>query len=184
MSDTKESPISQALSELSDRDRILVAFTVAMVFLFVVGGSIFWAQGSLRKKAFEVNNRKEKLQTILSLEGQYKAQAKSKNKDSNLLGKNSITLSPYLEKISRELNLKLENIKPRTINVKDTDFKQEMVDVTFKSLSVDRLNDLIAELEGPKSKGLVKVLKMNVTTRHDDDKLLDARFTIATWKKA
>ena len=184
MSDAKENPLSLALANLSDRDRLLLGVTTVVLFVFIVGASIFWAQGSLRKQAFVAKDREEKLQQILALEGRYLAQKASATKDSSLLEKNSITLSPYLEAISRELGLKLENIKPRTVAVKDTDFKQEMVDVTFKNLSVDRLNDLLEELEGAKSRGLVKVLKLNVSTRHDDKTLLNVKLTIATWKKA
>jgi len=183
MSDASQNPVSQALANLSDRERTLVGVTVLVAFVLIVGGSVLWANGKLKSKKFALKDRQEKLSQILSLESAYKKQQKTKRKDAGRLDKNNITLSPYLEGITRELGLKLENIKARTVKVKETGYEQELVDVTFKGLSINALHDLVKEVEGPKSKGVVKVVKMNVSTRHDDDKKLNAKLTIATWKK-
>lgn len=175
--------IMNAFSRLSDRERRLVLLTVSVaLILFVLGGAYF-VSSSLDSKRKRVELRREQLEQILSREGKYNAAAKREKRDAARLRGNNISLFSLLQKSAGELGLALNDLNERKSPLRNnTDITEVSVDVNLKKVSVDKFNALLEKIEGPASKGLVKVLKLKVSTRHDNDELLDVKMTVATWK--
>ena len=175
--------ILSAFSRLSDRERRLVLITVAVALVLGVFGGGYLISSSLEKKRKNVAIRREQLAEILGREDRYNEAAKREKQDAARLRGNTISLFSLLQKAAAELSLELNDLNERKTPVKNnTSVTEVSVDVNLKKVSVDKLNALLEKIEGPESRGFVKVMKLKIGTRHDNDELLDVKLTVATWK--
>ncbi len=175
--------ILAAFGRLTDRERLLVGITVAVALVLGVLGGGYLISSSLEAKEKRVKIRREQLTEILGREALYKAAATREKKDARKLKGNNISLFSLLQKTAQELDLGLNDLNERETPVKNnTNVTEVSVDVNLKKVSVDKLNALLEKIEGPASRGLVKILKLKVSSRHDNNELLDVKMTVATWK--
>jgi hypothetical protein len=185
MSTTKAiEQLQTSFSRLSDRERILVMLTAAVAVVFIIVGIAWWANSAIDGRKKSVVIKKDKLEQILALEGQYKEAANREAKATQKLERNSVSLFSLLQKTAGELNLKLNDLNERKTPVRDSEIEEVSVEVNLKQLSVDKLNQFLEKIEGKSKDGLVKILKLKVKTRFDNPQLLDVNMTVATWKKS
>lgn len=178
------SALSQALERMTDRERTLVLVT-GVVAIFVIGGGIlFFTQSALDSKAKNVELKREQLAQIQALEDRYREAEAEEKRALQRLASNTTSLFSQLQKVAGKLGLTLNDLNERQLPVKDTGVTEVSVEVNLKSVSVDKLTQFLEEVEGPDKNGLVKVTKLKVKTRHDNEELLDVTVTVATWKKA
>lgn len=174
---------SAALARLSERERRLVLITGAVAVLVLGGGLVLWSQSALDAKRKQVKNQRQQLEQIQSFEEEYKA-AEAREKDAiNRLKGNNVSLFSRLNQAAQKLGLALKDLNEREVPVKDANVKEIQVEVNVKNLSIDKLNEFIKEIEGERGDELVKVTKLKVKTRFDNDEMLDATLTVATWKQ-
>jgi len=174
--------LERVLSNMSDRERQLVALLAVTFVVLVLGGGIWWASGKLDGMEHRVREARSTLKQIQALETQYK-EAESKERQAEMrLRTNNTSLFSLLQKSAGQLGLTLNDLNERKTPVKGTEITEVSVEVNLKQVSIDKLNTFLEKIEGVSSKSLVKVLKLKVKTRYDDPELLDVNMTVATWK--
>lgn len=174
--------LSAALSRMSERERRLVAVTAAVAVLMVVGGAFWWASSTLDARARRVRSLDESLQQILALETQYREAAEREQQSASRLRSNSVSLFSVLQRSAGELGLVLNDLNERQVPMREGGLTEVSVEVNLKQVSIDKLSLFLEKIEGRSSAGLVKVMKLKVKTRHDNDELLDVNMTVSTWK--
>ena len=184
MAGANTNELQEAFSRMSARERKLVIVTALAAAIFVLGGIGLWTNSALSSREKRVQLRKEQLAQILAYEGRYKDAERKEKRSAERLKRNTITLFSHLNKGAQELGLSLNDLNERKKPLRDTGIEQISVDVNLKKVSIDLLGKFLEKIESKSSRGLVKILKLKVTTRHDNPELLDVKMTVATWKAA
>lgn len=176
--------LKASFDRMSDRERRLVMLTGSVAVVLLVGGIVLGTNSALETRQKRVKKQSEQLEQILSYESDYRAAEAAEKKAVSRLTSNKISLFSRLNKAATKLGLSLRDLNEREVPVKDAeDVKEVRVEVNVKNISIDKLNEFLKEIEGERNDGLVKIMKMKVKTRHDNDEMLDATLTVATWKK-
>lgn len=176
------SALFQAIDRMSSREKRLVGLT-AVVAIFVLFGGTYWAVDShLETRAKRVQNLQASLLQIRALEGQYRAAESRESQSTRRLKSNNVSLFSVLQKSAGQLGLVLNDLNERQLPFKDGELIQVSVDVNLKQVSIDKLNSFLEKIEGRSSGGVIKITKLKVKTRHDNEELLDVSMTVATWK--
>ena len=171
-----------SLSRLSSRERLLVVFTALVAVVFLFAGSIYFVQGRLHKAERRVRERTAQLQQILDLEGRFRNAQKDQGRIESRMKRNNVQLFSLLPKVAGELGLTLNDLNERRTPLKDSNIDEISVDVNLKKMSIDKLDGFLERVEQGSSDGMVKVLKIKVKTRFDDENLLDVNMKVATYK--
>jgi outer membrane biogenesis lipoprotein LolB len=176
--------LKASFDRMNDRERRLVLLTATVAAVLLIGGIVLGTGSALDSREKRVKKQQEQLDQILSFESDYRAAEAAEKQAVSRLTSNKISLFSRLNQAATKLGLSLRDLNEREVPVKDAeDVKEVRVEVNVKNISIDKLNEFIKEIEGERSDGLVKVMKMKVKTRHDNDEMLDANLTVATWKK-
>lgn len=175
--------LSTAFGRLSDREQKLVGLTAVVALLFVFAGAALWTSSALDGAKKRVRNRKEVLDTVLALESRYSAAELALQRAEARLRNNNTSLFSLIQTSAGELGLTVNDLNERKTPVRGNESIEEIsVEVNLKEVTVDKLSSFLEKIEGRNSEGLVKVTRLKVDTRHDNDKLLDVKMTVATWK--
>lgn len=177
-----QNQLSAVLSRLSSRERMLVGLTAAVAFVLIAGGIVWSVNSGLNKKRRTLAQKVRNLEAIVALESDYKAAKSRDSAASRKLKGNRVSLYSLIEGAATKLELKLNDLNERTSAVRDSELKKVSVDVNLKQVSIDKLTGFLKEIEGGKSKGVVRVTKLKAKTRFDNPELLDVNMTVATWK--
>lgn len=183
MSDSNnQSALFMAIDRMSGREKRLVGIT-ALVAIFVFFGGTYWGVNShLESREKRVRNLQTSLSQIRALEGQYRAAEAQEKQSARRLKTNSVSLFSVLQKSAAQLGLVLNDLNERQLPLKDGELTQVSVDVNLKQVSIDKLNSFLEKIEGRSTGGVIKITKLKVKTRHDNEELLDVSMTVATWK--
>ena len=167
--------------ELTPRDQRAALVLVGALILFVGAGMLFVSSRALSKKESHVDNLRREIVQLISLESEYKSAQQASSSSQGRLKNNNISLFSRLQQAAQPLGLQLNDLNERRTPSKDGAVTEISVQVSLKSVSIDELDAFLEKVEGKRSDGLVKVIKMNVATRFDNAELLDVKLTVATW---
>jgi multidrug efflux pump subunit AcrB len=174
--------LGAALGRMSDRERRLVGITAAVAVVVFAAGIVYFGNGWLSSKEKRVASMRTSLEQILALESQYRDAEAREKKNAQRLKSNPVALFSLLQSSAGDLGLTLNDLNERKVPLKDSGITQVSVEVNLKQVSIDKLSAFLEKIEGARSNGLVKVTKLKVKTRFDNDQLLDVNMTVATWK--
>lgn len=171
-----------SFGRMSSRERTLVGITAVAALLFVVVGAIYLVDTRLERAGRRLAERREQLRQILSLEGEYRAAQQETQRIKQQLEHNNTQLFSFLPKVAERLGLTLNDLNERRTPLKDTGVDEISVDINLRKMTLDKLDAFLQDVEGGASGGMVKVLKITVKTRFDNEQLLDVNMKVATYK--
>jgi hypothetical protein len=181
MTEAMQGPMG-TLGRLSSREQVMVG-VLALVLLTVSGGGMTWFVAQrLDRAERRLNERRETLATIESLEGRYRAAELETKRTNDKIKQNPVQLFSLLNRVASELGLKLDNLNERHSPLKDAGIDEVSVEVALKDMSITKLNKFLEKLEGPPHSGLVKVTKLKVKTAFQNDQMLDINMTVSTYR--
>lgn len=173
------------LTALSTRERALVGIAVAGVVVFVVTLVGLWFTGKLEESELRIEQKQSGMQKIELLAAEYFAAQEQSRQTESIIARNRINLFKYVDEAARRNGISLTEIKEASASArkgarKDT-IREESVQVKINKAD---LNMLVRFLEDIESRDKLVVLKsMTLKRRYDNDKLLDAKLKISTFKK-
>lgn len=176
--------LRSSFERLSGRERRLVLLTLVVAATLLVTGIVMWTHTALGDKQARLRNQEQQLGEIRSYEEAYKQAETEERRAINRLKSNRISLFSRLNEAAKKLGLNLKDLNEREVPVKDADVKEIQVEVNLRNVSIDKLGEFLKEIEGESNAGLVKIVKLKVKTRHDNEEMLDVTMTVATWKSS
>lgn len=180
---TETSSLATTIGKMSDRERRLVALTVAIALVFAVAGLSWMIAGSISRREKGIAIRKDEIAQLESLRSDYEqATARQKAAEARIKTATTTSLFTLMQKAAQEVGLALSDLNERRVPVKDSDLTEVNVDVTLKEISIDKLVTLLEKIEGKTSGGVVKVSKLKVKTRLDNPDMLEVSLTVSTWR--
>ncbi len=177
--------ISEAFNARTDREQKLVLVTGVALAIFLLLGAFWWTESAVDTRLKTIKVKKEQLALVQSKEGEYKAAEQAEEQAKKRLKSNNISLFSKLQSAAQKQGLQLRDLNERKVPVKGAEtIEQVSVEVNLQEVSIDALNQFLEEIEGRRKNGLVKITKLKVLTRHDNDQMLKVNMTVATWKEA
>ena len=173
------------LARLSERERRLVLLLAGSFGAIIVVGVLFFGSRAIETRRKNVAKRRDEIAQLESLRDKYEEAVQTEKKSSGKIRSNTTSLFSVMQKHAGEVGLTLTDLNERHVPVKDAPDVQEVtVDVNLKEITIDKLDTLLEKVEGKRNDGVVKVSKMRVKTRFDKPDMLEANFTVSTWKSS
>jgi hypothetical protein len=176
--------LTAAFERLSGREQIMTLFMVISIFAFLLGMSTYFVQNDLVRRSARIAAKEKKLVLLQGLRADYQRRLADQNRLAAEIQKNNSTrLLSYLETVSKQANTEIRNAAERTGQAGATgNIREVAAEVSVQNVSIDRLYDFLKRIEG--GNRLIKVRKLEIKSRFDNPKMLDAKVTVGTFKVA
>lgn len=171
-----------ALQRLSRREKILLGGLsgALLVFLWAVIG--MWISGNLAARERRIGEKTAKLQTIIDHRQKFEeAKEKQKRAQDLMRSGRSIELSATVGQIAKQLGIPIGDMKTATPAV-DAEARviEDKVEVNVPLVTIDRLVDLLQELE--RRSRTVMVRKLRIQNSFREPTQLEVSLTVSNFK--
>lgn len=171
--------IADAWSNLSDRERRLLALMAVALVLFLAAMGFSSMRRTIAQRQASIESKELSMQQIGFLaEGYSEAEAARARIEARIRG-TPVRLFSYLDDLARKQNLSLGDMQDRGSDKLGDGITRSTVEVSFARIDLRTLTGFVNEIE--KSRQLVKVEKLRVRSRTDDPNLVDASITVSTY---
>lgn len=167
------------LARLSQRERVMVSAAAAAVVLFVVFLVSTGVSRAIRARENRIGSKTEMMAQIGKLTRGYRqAQAERLSLETRLKGP-PIQLMSFVSQTGAQSGVEVNDLRPGNPTTADG-LTEESVEVNLVRIDLPRLARLVEALErGP---GVVKVRKLRIATRNDDQGLVDVTLQVSAWQ--
>jgi len=175
--------VTDAMGEMSPRDRKLLTGLLVVGVVALIGGSGWWVNGRLNDMQTRLDDRSETLRLIGVMAEDEKLNAEKAGQIEAELKRHSGTdLSTYMEQTAEKVGVRdrLDSVKEKQAIV-DGNLEEKLYAVALSKLTVTEMSKLVKELE---SNGYpLKVRSLKLKTRNSgDEKLIDMNLDISAWR--
>ncbi len=171
-----------ALQRLSRREKILLGGLSAalLVFLWAVIG--MWISSNLAARERRIGEKSAKLQTIIDHRQKFEeAKEKQKRAQDLMRSGRSIELSPTVGQAAKQLGIPIGDMKTVTPAVDaEAHVIEDKVEVNIPLVTIDRLVDLLQDLE--RRSRTVMVRKLRIQNSFREPTQLEVSFTVSNFK--
>jgi hypothetical protein len=171
-----------ALQRLSRREKILLGGLsgALLVFLWVVVG--MWISGNLAARERRIGEKSMKLQTIIDQRQRFEeAKEKQKRAQDLMRSGRSIELSATVGQLAKQLGVPIGDMKTATPAVDaEAHIIEDKVEVNIPLITIDRLVELLQELE--RRSRTVMVRKLRIQNSFREPTQLEVSFTVSNFK--
>lgn len=176
--------LTAAFERLSGREQGMVLFMIVAILGMIFGFGGYFVNKDLTARSKRIAAKTNKLEEIGRLRTDYQRRLNEQKRIANEVRSNkSMRILSYLEDLSKKANIELGNASERGGEPTGSDLvKEEAAEVMIKNVSLDRLYDFLERIE--KGNRLVKVRRLKIKKRFDNNKMLDATVTVGTFKPA
>jgi hypothetical protein len=180
----KISQFGASFERLSVREQVMVLFMVLAIAAMIFGVGGFFVNKDLKAREKRIAAKIVKLKEIAALRTDYqKRLAEQQRLVAEVRGNANIRILSYLEDLAKKARVDLVNASERRGESTGSDqVKEEGAEVTVKNVSLDRLHELLRQIE--EGNRLVKVRRLRIKSRFDKRDMLDATITVGTFKPA
>ncbi len=168
------------LAKLSPRERVMVSAAAAAVFVFIASlVSVSISNGiSMRERRIEEKTRL--LSQVSKLAEGYRArQAERQSLEARLRGP-PVQLLSYISQQGAALQIEVGDLRPANAPGDLEGLKEEMVEVNLARVELAKLARFLQALE--RGQGVVQVRRLRLNTRNDDQRQVDATFTVSAYQ--
>lgn len=179
---SKLDSLSSAFERLSGREQVMTLFLVVAISSFVLGMGTYFVGKDLKRRDGRIVAKTKKLTELQGLRANYQRRLADQNRLAAEIKKNNNTrLLSYIETVSKQANTEIRNAAERSgQSTGSSVLKEVAAEVSVQNVSIDRLYDFLKRIEA--GNRLVKVRKLEIKTRFDNPKMLDAKVTVGTFK--
>lgn len=171
------------IENLTQREKgFLVGGGVALLLLLIVFAVILPYRAALSRLDDRIDQRREQLQTVRSLQLEYQQLRTTLALREKKLERGSSSAFSAIESIAARLGLRdnLVAMRPQPASTRES-MQVETVAARLERLDLQQLTGLLKAFEG--SETLLNVTSMQIRTRFDDTTLIDAEIRVETLKR-
>jgi glycine cleavage system regulatory protein len=171
-----------ALERLSRREKFMVGGLAICFVVFLVALVSFWVSSSLGAIERRIQDKTTRLQTVIDYRQQYE-DAKRRDEEVKKLiqrGRN-IDLVATLTSLEKQLGVNIEDLQTRTPGINtEKGIEEVKVEVNIPLITIDRLVELLEEVERKSKTIAVRVLRVRNNFR--DPTQLDVNMTVSNFQ--
>jgi len=171
-----------ALNRLSRREKFMVGGLALCFLVFVVVLVSLWVSSSLGAMERRIADKTSSLQSIIDMRQEYEEAKRQEQQITNLIKKGrNIDLVTTLGNLEKQLGINIEDLQTRTPGVNpEKGIEEAKVEVNIPHITVDRLVDLLEEVERKSKTIAVRVLRVRNNFR--DPTQLDVSMTVSNFQ--
>lgn len=179
---SKLAAMGASFERLSSREQGLAIFLIAMLISLAVGMSTYVINKDLKRRETRISAKLTQLEVLAGLKSDYQRRlADQKRLAAKIRNNNKTRLLSYIETVSKQANTEIKNASERAGKPTGSDLLKEVAaEVRVENVSIDRLHDFLKRIE--EGNDLVKVRELQIETRFDNAKMLNAKVTVGTFK--
>ena len=171
-----------ALDRLSRREKFMVGGLALCFVVFVVALVSFWVSSNLGAMQRRITEKTTRLQTVIDMRKQYEEAKRREEEVKRLIkrGRN-IDLVATLTNLEKQLGVNIEDLQTRTPGVNpDKGVEEVKVEVNIPHITIDRLVELLEEIERKSRTIAVRIL--HVRNNFRDPTQLDVNMTVSNFQ--
>lgn len=171
-----------ALDRLSRREKFMVGGLALCFAIFVVTLISLWVSSSLGAMERRISDKTTRLQAVIDLRKQYEEAKRREEEVKRLIqrGRN-IDLVATLGNLEKQLGVNIEDLQTRTPALNpDQGIEEVKVEVNIPRITIDRLVELLEEIERKSKTIAVRVLRVRNNFR--DPTQLDVNMTVSNFQ--
>jgi len=168
---------------LQSKEQMIAMVVGGGVVLLLIIMPVSLAGSKISKMEKAISMGTEQINDVVREIGEYNGErAKLAAVEGLLKAGYDTSISTTIENLAAQSGVKenVESLKERAL-VPSEIFDEASVDVRVSRITLDQLVDLLYKIEGERSK-VLRVKQIQIKPRYDNRKLLDANFTVSTFK--
>jgi general secretion pathway protein M len=168
------------LAKLSPRERVMVSAAAAAVFLFIASWVSVSISNGISSRERRIEDKTRLLSQVSKLAEGYRArQAERQSLEARLRGP-PVQLLSYITQQGATFQIEVGDLRPSNAPGELEGLKEEVVEVNLARVELAKLARFLQALE--RGQGVVQVRRLRLTTRNDDQRLVDATFTVSAYQ--
>ncbi len=168
------------LGKLSPRERVMVSAAAAAVFLFVASLVSVSISGGISLREHRIEEKTRLLSQVSKLAEVYRQrQAERLSLEARLRGP-PVQLLSYISQQGQTFHIEVGDLRPSNAPGDLEGLKEDVVEVNLARVELATLARFLQALE--RGQGVVQVRRLRLTTRTDDQRLVDATFTVSAYQ--
>ena len=174
--------ILAALDRLSRREKFMVGGLALCFVVFLVVLISLWVSSSLGAMERRIANKTSSLQAIIDMRQEYDEAKRQEKQITDLIkrGRN-LDLVTTLGNLEKQLGINIEDLQTRTPGVNpEKGIEEAKVEVNIPHITIDRLVELLEEIERKSKTIAVRVLRVRNNFR--DPTQLDVNMTVSNFQ--
>lgn len=171
-----------ALDRLSRREKFMVGGLALCFIVFVVTLVSFWVSASLGAMERRIKDKTDRLQTVIGYRQQYEDAKRRDEEVKKLIQRGrGIDLVATLTDLEKQLGVNIEDLQTRTPGIdQEKGIEEAKVEVNIPHITIDRLVELLEEIERKSKTIAVRVLRVRNNFR--DPTQLDVNLTVSNFQ--
>ena len=171
-----------ALERLSRREKFMVGGLALCFVVFVVTLVSLWVSSSLGAMERRIKDKTSRLQSVIDLRQQYEeAKRRDEQVKKQIQRGRNIDLVATLTSLEKQLGVNIEDLQTRTPGInQEKGIEEVKVEVNIPLITIDRLVELIEEIERKSKTIAVRVLRVRNNFR--DPTQLDVNMTVSNFQ--
>ena len=174
--------LGASFERLSGREQVTTLVLVLALSTLMVGSGAYFVNKDLSRREARISAKLKSLKKLAGLRSDYRRRlADQRRLAAQIRANNKTRLLSYIEKVSKEASTPIKNAAERGGQPTGSELLREVAaEVTVENVSIDRLYDFLDRLE--KGNKMIKVRKLDIKARFDNQKMLNAKVTVGTFK--
>jgi glycine cleavage system regulatory protein len=171
-----------ALERLSRREKFMVGGLALCFVVFVVTLVSLWVASNLGAMERRIKDKTTRLQTVIDYRQQYEeAKRRDEQVKKQIQRGRNIDLVATLTSLEKQLGVNIEDLQTRTPGInQEKGIEEVKVEVNIPLITIDRLVELIEEIERKSKTIAVRVLRVRNNFR--DPTQLDVNMTVSNFQ--
>ncbi len=168
------------LGKLSPRERLMVSAAAVAVFVFVASLVSVSISHGIANRERRIEDKTRLLSQVSKLaEGYRERQAERQALETRLKGP-PVQLLSYISQQGAANQIDVGDLRPTTSPGDLEGLKEDSVEVNLAKVELSKLARFLQALE--RGQGVVQVRRLRLTTRNDDQRQVDATFTVSAYQ--
>jgi general secretion pathway protein M len=168
------------LAKLSPRERVMVSAAAAAVLVFVASLVSLSISSGITSRERRIEEKTRLLSQVSKLaEGYRERQAQRQALEGRLRGP-PVQLLSYISQQGTAYQIDVGDLRPTNAPGDLEGVKEDSVEVNLARVELFKLARFLQALE--RGQGVVQIRRLRLTTRNDDQRLVDATFTVSAYQ--
>lgn len=168
---------------LQPREQIIAMVGAGLLLIIMVIMPISLAGGKIASMERQVYSAREQISDVMREIADYnKEKGKLNSVESLLKAGFDTSISTTIENLAAQAGVKenIDSLKEKPLVPSDL-FDEASVDVRISRVSLDQLVELFYKIESERTR-VLRIKQLQIKPRYDNRKLMDANFTVSTFK--
>ncbi len=168
------------LAKLSPRERVMVSAAAAAVFVFIASLVSVSISSGISSRERRIEEKTRILSQLPKLAEGYRVHQAEKLALEGRLKGPPVQLLSYISQQGQSFHIEVGDLRPSNALGDLEGLKEDVVEVNLARVELATLARFLQALE--RGQGVVQVRRLRLTTRNDDQRLVDATFSVSAYQ--